>query len=232
VVFLASAKWKENILPSRTFLAAVIFAPVALCQQNIVPAPDNKHIFFIIPNFRTSETLAHYEPITPRQKFRIAAQDTFDRGTFALAALFAGQCQLSNDNRASGQGVEGYSKYFGASYADFAIGNYMTEGIFPTMLHQDPRYFRKGKGSVLSRMGYSIGQSFWTHRDSGGMEFNYSEIFGNSAAVAISNVYYKNNRTAHDALSQLGLQVGVDTAANVLKEFWPDVSRKFAKKQP
>jgi hypothetical protein len=88
---------------------------------NVAPHKD-KHIFGIIPNFRTSPTLANYEPISPREKFRIAAQDSFDRGTFALAAAFAGQSQLSNSNRSFGQGVEGYSKYLGAAYTDFTIG--------------------------------------------------------------------------------------------------------------
>jgi hypothetical protein len=216
-------------------LAFALFGPTAFAQlandPTAAPPPVSKHIFGIIPNFRTSETLANYQPLTPRQKFRIASQDSFDRGTVALALIFAGQSQLSNDNRSFGQGVDGYSKYFGAAYADFVIGNFMTEGIFPTALHQDPRYFRKGTGTALTRLGYSIGQSFWTHKDSGGMEFNYSEILGNSAAVAISNIYYRDNRTAHDAVSGLAVQVGVDTATNVMKEFWPDVSRKFARKQ-
>jgi len=226
----------------RTVLAIAFFASVALCERgagddnaqpassNAVPPPESKHIFFVIPNFRTSATLASYKPLTTRRKFRIAAQDSFDRGTVALAALFAGQSQLSNANRSFGQGVQGYSKYFGAAYSDFVTGNYMTEGIFPTLLHQDPRYFRKGTGSALSRLGYSIGQSFWTHRDSGGTEFNYSEVLGNSAAVAISNIYYKDGRTAHNAISQLEVQIGVDTATNVMKEFWPDVGRRFGRK--
>jgi hypothetical protein len=72
-----------------------------------------------------------------------------------------------------------------------------------------------------------MGQIFWTHRDSGGTQFNYSEIAGNSVAVAISNGYYANNRTASDAVSKLGMQIGVDMAANILKEFWPDLERRF-----
>jgi len=75
-----------------------------------------------------------------------------------------------------------------------------------------------------------VGQIFWTHRDSGGTQFNYSELIGNSTAVAISNAYYSNNRTASDATSRLGMQLGVDMAANVLKEFWPDLERKFRRK--
>jgi hypothetical protein len=56
-------------------------------------------------------------------------------------------------------------------------------------------------------------------------------VFGNSAAVAISNIYYKNERTAHDAVSALGLQIGVDMAANILKEFWPESKRKSKRKR-
>jgi hypothetical protein len=31
-------------------------------------------------------------------------------------------------------------------------------------------------------------------------------------------------------VSSLGVQLGVDMAANVLKEFWPDLERKFKRK--
>src|SRR5580698_7631658 len=147
-----------------------------------------------------------------------------------FAVVFAAQNQFGNGNRSFGQGVEGYSKYLGAAYADVVIANYMAEAVFPTVLHQDPRYFRRGKGSGWSRLGYSMGQIFWTHHDSGRMEFNYSEIFGNAAGVAISNAYYKDERTGHDAVLSLATQVGVDMTTNVLKEFWPDVDRKFRPK--
>jgi hypothetical protein len=75
-----------------------------------------------------------------------------------------------------------------------------------------------------------MGQIFWTHGYSGKVQFNYSELIGNSTAVAISNAYYTDNRTASDAVSKLGTQLGVDIAANVLKEFWPDFERKFSRK--
>jgi hypothetical protein len=70
--------------------------------------------------------------------------------------------------------MKGYTRYFGASYADFIIGNYMTEAIYPSLLHQDPRYFRRGIGSGWSRLGYSVGQIFWIHTDSDRTQFNYS----------------------------------------------------------
>ena len=194
------------------------------------PEQESKRILWLIPNYRTSPSLENYEPLTTREKFKIASEDAFDRGTIGLAAIFAGEAQLANDNRSFGQGGAGYGRYFGSAYGDLVIGDYMTEGVFPTLLHQDPRYFRRGTGSGWSRLGYAMGQIFWTHTDSGGTQFNYSEIAGNSAAVAISMAYYQNNRTAGDAVSKLGTQIGVDMAANILKEFWPELQRKLRRK--
>ena len=203
---------------------------VAARENTNPPEPENKRIFGIVPNNRTSPSLRESEPLTSRDKFKIATEDAFDRGSFALAAIFAGEAQLTNANRSFGQGAAGYGKYYGAAFADFTIADYMTEAIYPSLLHQDPRYFRKSIGSGWSRLGYAMGQIFWTHTDSGGTQFNFSEVIGNSTAVAISNTYYSDNRTAPDAISKLGTQLGVDMASNILKEFWPDIARKFRRK--
>jgi hypothetical protein len=194
--------------------------------------PEAKRLFWIVPNYRTAPTIKEFERISPKQKFKIASEDAFDRGTFALAALFAGEGQLSNSNRSFGQGTAGYARYFGTAYADFAIGDFMTEGVFPSVLHQDPRYFRMGCCGGWKRLKYAAGQIFWTHTDTAKGQFNYSEILGNSAAVAISNAYYPDNRTVSNGVSKLGSQLGVDMMANVLKEFWPEISRKLSHKHP
>ncbi len=191
---------------------------------------NDKHILGIIPNNRTSPSLKNYRPLTSGRKFRLAADDAFDRGDFALAAAFAGEAQLTDSNPSFGQGAKGYAHYFATSFADLAIGDFMTEAIFPTMLHQDPRYFRRGTGSGWSRLRYAAAQIVLTHQDSGGTNFNLSEILGNSAAVAISNAYYPENRNAPDAIMKLGTQIAVDMAGNILKEFWPDIARKFSRK--
>jgi hypothetical protein len=201
-------------------------------ENNTTPPSESKRILGIIPNYRTSPSLLNYEPLSSSEKFKIASQDAFDRGTLVLSALFGAEGQLSNANRSFGQGIAGFGRYSGAAFGDFVIGDYMTEAVFPTMLHQDPRYFRRSTGSGWSRLGYAMGQIFWTHRDSGGTQFNYSEVIGNSAAVAISNAYYADNRTPANALSKLGMQLSVDMAANILKEFWPDLERKFRRKHP
>jgi hypothetical protein len=222
-------------------IAAIGFFNVSsFGQANVTPNSQNsdsakppdstdKRLFWIIPNYRTFPEQDHYQPIPIKEKFKIARDDSFDRGTIALAAAFAGEGQLSNSNRSFGQGAEGYGHYFATAYADLVIGDFMTEAIYPSILHQDPRYFRRGTGSGWSRLGYAAGQIFWTRTDSGGKQFNYSEIVGNSTAVAISTAYYPEGRDVGSAVSKLGTQVGVDMVGNILKEFWPDIHRKLSR---
>jgi hypothetical protein len=225
-------------------MVRVLFAMLALtlactAQQNpqgssdrvvqAEPQPD-KRLFGIIPNYRTSPSLVNYQPLTSKEKFKLASQDAFDRGTFLLAAGFAGKDQLTDANPSFGQGVKGYAHRFVTSYADWAIGDYMTEAIWPTLLHQDPRYFRRAKGTAFSRLGYAASQIFLTHNDSGRRSFNFSEIGGNATAAAISQAYYPDNRDAASAGSQFAIQIGVDMASNIMKEFYPDLRRALSRK--
>ena len=208
--------------------------PPAASDQTLAPgareSKESKRLFFIIPNNRTAPVLKDFKPITSREKFKIAMQDTFDPGTIALAAVFAGQAQLSAASPSFRQGAAGYGRYFAAQYSDFILGNYLTEAILPSALHQDPRYFRKGSGG-WSRLGHAAGQIFLTHNDSGRPAVNYSELGGNAAAVAISMSYYPDSRNAKDATVKFGMQISVDVMSNILKEFWPEINRKLTRKR-
>src|SRR5580700_11500361 len=72
--------------------------------------PEAKRLLWIVPNYRTAPTIKDFEPIAPKEKFKIASQDAFDRGTVGLAAIFAGIGQLSNSSPSFGQGTAGYAR--------------------------------------------------------------------------------------------------------------------------
>jgi hypothetical protein len=174
--------------------------------------------------------LKDYSPITPKEKFAIARQDSFDRGTFILGGILGGEAQLTKSTPSFGQGPAASSRYFATSFTDFVVGNYMTEAVFPTIFHQDPRYFRRESGSAWSRLGSAAKQIVWTRADSGRMQLNLSELAGSSTGVAISNLYYPDNRNVSDALTRLGVQLAADVVGNILKEFSPELSRVFSRK--
>ncbi len=189
--------------------------------------PPDKRVLGVLPNYRTANASAVYTPITTKQKFTIASKDSFDYPLVLLAGFVAGLGQWDNANPSFGQGMAGYGRRLGTSYADQAIGNMMTEAIFPSVLHEDPRYFRRGTGSKWSRAFYAASRVLVTRTDSGNWRFNYSEVLGNATAVAISNSYYPDNRSAGQNIEKLGQQIAIDAASQVLKEFWPDLKRKW-----
>ena len=181
----------------------------------------------MLPNYRATYETGVYTPITVKQKFAIGARDSFDYPTLLLAGVVAGIGQLADWNPSFEQGAAGYGRRLGTAYADQAIGNMMSESIFPSMLREDPRYFIRGRGSLKSRTWYAITRAFVTRTDSGGTRFNYSEVLGNAAAVGISNAYYPDGRSAKSNLSRLGSQIGLDALSQVLKEIWPDLKQKM-----
>ena len=113
------------------------------------PPPPDKRIFGVLPNYRTANETAVYMPISPRMKLTIASKDSFDYPLVGLAAFLAGYGQLTNRIRPLVRVGRVTAGGWDVEYADQAIGNMMTEGFFPVMLHEDPRYFRRGYGSVL-----------------------------------------------------------------------------------
>ncbi len=195
-----------------------------------VPEPPSRRILGIFPNHNASPCLSPYVPISAKDKFKIASEDAFDPGAVVLAALTGGAAQLFNSNRPFGQEASGYSSYIGAAYANHVIGDFLTEGVYPSLLHQDPRYFRKGSGSTSARVKYALSRAFRTQTDAGGTAFDYSRVLGASSTVAISSLYYANHRNAAASAVGFGAQLGGTMAANILKEFWPDLSRKLSSK--
>lgn len=205
-------------------------APVPAAGPEAIP--QDKRIFGVLPNYRTVDGSIPFAPISSRRKFYIASKDSFDYPVFYIGAVFAGLYQLEDQTPSYGQGVKGYAKRYGAAIADQSIGNVLTEGVFPVLLHEDTRYFRKGEGRKWGRLGYAATRVIIGRTDKGTWDFNYSEWLGNASSAAISNLYYgEDTRTASANVSKLLVAVGTDAFSNVLKEFWPDVKRRWFNKK-
>src|ERR1051325_6701892 len=134
------------------WLAGMIRAQTNLATEAYPATPEDKRVFGVIPNNRTTEASLPFVPITAKRKMTIAYKDSFDWPVYPTAAAFAALYQLEDQNPSFGQGMSGYAKRFATSYGDQMVGNMMTEGIVPSLLHEDPRYFRLGEGTRGSRV--------------------------------------------------------------------------------
>ena len=172
-----------------------------------------------------------FVPMTVKRKFGFAAVNAFGPLVYPEVALVAGINQASNQQPSWGQGGEGFGKRYGAAFADQAINTMLSQAVIPSILRQDPRYFRLGHGGFGKRVGYSISRLWITRRDDGGRAFNASTILGAGAAAGISRIYYPDvDRTAGQAMYVWGTQLATDVGWNALYEFWPDIRRKVFRK--
>ena len=195
------------------------------------PTQDNssKRIFGVVPAYNITDA-RNAPSLTSGQKFGLFVQGTIDPFPIAVYALQAGVSQASGTHREYGQGAAGYGKRFGAALLDGTSARFFGTYAFPSLFHQDPRYFRKGQGSAWSRVGYSVSRGFITRSDSGNTQPNWSNVFGKSAAAGLSNLYYPAaDRGANLTLTRVAISLSYQTLGNFAIEFWPEIHSKVFK---
>lgn len=207
-----------------------------LCAQTPEVVPLNQdRILKVIPDYQTvTDSHGPVAPMTPGEKFHLAWKEVIDPFNLASAVAAAGMSQADNETPRYGRGGAAYGERVGAAIGDFATQNFFAAGVFACLLHQDPRYFRKGPSSgIVARALYSVSRIVVTRQDSGRASFNASNIFGMAAGIGASNLYYPSaSRTGTVMLARVGTSLTGDVLGNLMSEFWPDVQHKFFRKKP
>jgi hypothetical protein len=188
------------------------------------PSPANSRIFGVMPNYGTVEDAAAIQPVAAKQKFHMAALYAFDPFVYPFVGVIAAVGR--------GEGEHRYIERYGLAFADNTLSSFLTVAVVPSAFHQDPRYFRLGKGGAWRRAGYTVTRSVVARSDAGQTMFNVSEIGGNLLVAGVSNMYYpSSDRSIANTLTRWDMQVMWDTVSNEPKEFWPDIRRKIRKTQ-
>ena len=194
--------------------------PPAEIAQEQIAAQEKQRVFGFIPNFYVSY-VADAVPLSPRLKFRLAWKSATDPVTLAGVAGLAGMDQAADRWGEYGQGVQGYAKRYGATYADVFAATFLGGAVLPSLLKQDPRYFYKGTGSKRSRLLYAISNSVICKGDNGRWQPNYSNVLGSFGAAGLANLYYPpaDRRGAGSVVSTAVIRLGETSLAAILQEF-------------
>jgi len=204
-------------------------------QQNPTGPPSNptgqqddnpKRILGVIPNFQTkNDEPGHQPPLTVKQKYNLALHQTVDFSAHIGNLFQAALQQASNTQPHYGEGWGPYFERFGAAEGDQATSAFFIFAFLPSILHDDPRYFRKGPShSIKSRLYYSATRTVITRKDSGEPTFNIPQVAGQLFQQSISTIYYPpEDRTAERVFENWGTTLAYNSAYNVVKEFYPDV---------
>jgi len=194
--------------------------PAEFVAAEQIRAAEKQRLLGVIPNFYTSYTL-DAAPMTAKQKFQFAARGTFDPVSMLGVGFGAGIEQATNAFSGYGQGAAGYGKRFGAKFADGRDSDFLTHAVFPSLFHQDPRYFYLGPGSPFkTRLAHAVGSAFFTRNDNGLTAPNYSYLLGDVSAAALSNLYYpRANRGVSLVFTNAAVGLAGRIGGNILREF-------------
>jgi hypothetical protein len=187
---------------------------------------EKQRILGVVPNFNTTD-VQNAAPLSPSQKFHLMLRSAVDPFQFVASGLDAGLSQAKNDFPGYGQGAQGYFKRFGAAYVDQFDGALWGNAILPSLLHEDPRYFRRGTGTFKRRLLYAVSTMVITRNDNGKWGPNYANVFGNIIAGGISNAYYPASDRGMGLTFQRAFTVTAEGAiGSIFVEFWPDINRR------
>ncbi|ADV82553.1 hypothetical protein [Terriglobus saanensis] len=178
--------------------------------------------------FRSYDAAIQLGPQTPREKLAVGISSSFGPSGILFSGAKAGLGQASNTYPAFRQGAQGYGRYYWHAFADQAVENITVQSLLPIALKQDSRYYGLGHGGIARRTGYALSRVLITRTDGQRQTFNASEVIGAGAAAGISTAYYPDQYRTWTKTGQRWLSnVLVDGGFMVVREFWPDVSRKL-----
>jgi hypothetical protein len=197
-------------------------------SQPSQPPQQTSRILGIMPNFSAVSADVHLPPQTPKQKFVIAAKNSFDYSSFLIAGIQSGVSMATESYPEFEQGAAGYGRYYYHTLLDTADANFMVSGLWPVIFRQDNRFYTLGHGGFRKRAFYAMTRVLVTRSDAGNQVFNASEIVGTGAAAGVSTLYYPSRYTTWTKVGQRWLtSCIIDSANYTFKEFWPDINRKL-----
>ena len=216
-VILTGAKLRIAQAQTTINVASSAATPEELSDEQ-VNILEQQRVFGFIPNFYVSYD-QNAAPLTSKSKFQLAAKVMFNPVTFIGVGIDAA-AEQAGDRLDYPQGWKGFAERYGATYANGLTDIMIGGAILPSLLHQDPRYFYKGKGTTRSRILYALRGPFVCKGDNGRWQPNYSTVGGDLASAAISNTYYpESNRGVGFVFGNFLLGTGQRAAANLAQEF-------------
>jgi hypothetical protein len=216
--------------------SAPLYAQPAESKPSSQPQPhakesgeDSTRVVGIIPAFNTSDNV-NAPALTSRQKFHLFSRTVTDPFNLIMPAVNAAILDSGGVSSGYGSGFGGLAKRYASSLADTTSGNFFRLYAYPALLHEDPRYFRAGEGSIGKRTKHVFGAVFITRKDDPSFRFNWSKLLASTSSAGLSNAYYPaENRGMRLTLWRIGLSYVTEIGTNALKEFWPDVAKKMRK---
>ncbi|MFB3776323.1 MAG: hypothetical protein ACE141_01895 [Bryobacteraceae bacterium] len=167
-----------------------------------------------------------YRPLTGKERLDYYTKRTFlSPGAFFRIAGPSLGSHLANRPAEWGQGTEGYGRRFADRYGRFVLRR-TYEAAGAAALGHEVRYIPSTRTGFLPRAGHALAATFVTHDRSGRRTPHLARLGSAFAAEFTGNLWMPAGyRTGAEAVRGVGIELGVGSAFNLLREFSPELKR-------
>lgn len=187
-----------------------------------VPQPCSQLVYPFQRFLATNVTI----PLTWQQKGYLALHDVTDPGNLATIVVISALTTAIDPHSDYGPGLKGFGKNAGVSLLQDATFEFFGTFAIPSIVHQDPRYFRVPDKPFKTRLVYSISRTIISRNDDGSPMPNYGTLLAYPINAQLSNLYVPGIESdAASTTKRILTGYALDPINNLLAEFLPDVAR-------
>lgn len=166
-------------------------------------------------------------PMTWQQKGYLALHDLTDPANFGTILGISAITIGADSHTAYGPGMKGFGKIVGVTLLQDATAQFFGAFAIPSIVHQDPRYFRKPGAPFTKRILYSISRTVVSRSDSGRSMPNYATLLTYPITAEIDNLYVPGiHPDGASTATRILTGYGLDPINSLLNEFLPDVASR------
>jgi len=194
-----------------TFLTVVLLPTLAAGQR-----PDEDR-----------EERATYSPITSSERAAWLAGEIASPGALSRAAFTSAWMTRGNWPVEWSRSASGYGRRFGDTQAATAVSSSIEAGL-GSLWGEDPRYVRSGRPDRMARIRHAVTSVALARRRDGHRATAWGRFAGSVAGNVIENTWLPPSAaTRSQTTARVATGFAGQLAANLWKEFWPDLRRRL-----
>jgi hypothetical protein len=166
-------------------------------------------------------------PLSWKEKGYLAIHYTTDPASIGTIVGISAINIAADSHTAYGPGLKGFGELAGISVLQNATAEFFGTFAIPSLIHQDPRYYRMPHARIGKRILYSVTRSYISRSDEGKTIPNYG-VFATYPIVAeLSNLYVPGIESDGASTAKRILTgYALDPVNNLVNEFLPDVASR------
>ncbi len=172
---------------------------------------------------------AHKLPaLNAKQKGFLAIRDVIDPFNLITVIGYSGIEIGANSHTAYGPGFRGFGRLAGYSMVEDVQGEFFGTFAIPTLVHQDPRYYREPDKPFVHRLLHAVSHTVVTRNDDGSPMPNYATLLTYPISAELTNLYVPGVAVnAPSTAKRIALGLSTDPVGQIVAEFLPDVAKRI-----